>query len=214
MISFEISLRSFLLFCLFQISQYILDFTIGSNVSYNVGLSPSMQRLLETVSRRKIIMPSRYGLMKSLDSRFVKMKNILKEHLSKQKYLCATTDVWSSRAQSYLGVTIHFINSEFKRESYLIGFKQLNFKQTYDELGRKIHEIFADYGIKTQQLTNIVTDGGSNFCKMFKIYGKELTAFEYVNDDPIEDDVVVDMDEQTEPRTTQFMEDNGELFAA
>lgn len=97
---------------LFQVGPYILDFIIDGNLSYNVGLSPALQRLLEKVSHRKILMPTCHCFMKTLDNQFNAMKNALKECLSKQKYLRATADGWTSRAQSYLGVTIHFINSQ------------------------------------------------------------------------------------------------------
>lgn len=159
--------------------------------------------------------------MKTLDRQFMAMKNTLKECLSKQKYLCATADGWTSRAQSYLGVTIHFINNQsFKRESYLIGFKQMQQRQTYNELARAINEIFLDYGITIEQLRNIVTDGGSNFCKMFKIYGQVLNESTYVNDNDEPDENGTNHTSTdaaiTEPHTDSvFMRDaTGELFAA
>lgn len=159
-----------------QISSKLLNFIIDGNLSYNVSQQQSLQDLLETVSGRRIVMPSRHKFMKTLDTEYGKMKDALRAILSKQKHLCVTADAWSSRAQSYLGVTVHFINENFKRESYVLAFKQLYFKQTYKELAKAMNEIFDDYGIKTHQITNIVTDGGSNFCKMFKIYGKSIDA--------------------------------------
>lgn len=102
-------------------------------------------------------MPTRYGYIKTLDTQYNKMKNLLINRLSKQKYICMTADVWSSRCQSYLGVTAHFINMQtFKRESYVIGFKRLYFKQTNDELARAINQLFSDFEIRTGQVTNIV----------------------------------------------------------
>lgn len=141
------------------------------------------------------------------------MKKVLIGHLSKQKYLCATADVWSSRAISYLGVTIHFIEKEtYQRESYVIGFKHLKHKQTYDVLASVLHEIFIDYDIKIGQLCNIVTDGGSAFCKMFKIYGKALDVVTYEEElnEQCELDEINDADGNS---TTIFMEDaGGEMF--
>lgn len=185
-------------------------------ISYNVALSSSMNVLLESVAKRKIIMPTSYHLMKTLDSRFNGMKSILKKRLSEQKYLCITADVWTSRSQSYLGVTVHFLNREtFKRESYLIGFRRLNGKQTYDELARRINDIFVDYGIRSEQLTNIVTDGGSNFCKMFKVFGKRLKTSTYINDEEDDTNPTHTDTAESDHSDLQFMEDaTGELFAA
>lgn len=112
--------------------------------------------------------------MGTLDAQVQKVKTELKERLAQQKHLCITADGWTSRAQSYLGVTCHFINEHYERESYLLAFKQMKQRQTYDILAKAMDEIFKDYGIEICQITNIVTDGGSNFCKMFKKYGDSI----------------------------------------
>lgn len=154
----------------------MLNFIIDGNLSFNVVQLHSLKDLLETVGGRKIVIPTRHKLMTTLDSEYNKVKNALRKKLSEQKHLCLTADVWSSRAQSYLGVTVHFLNDKFERESYLLAFKQLFTKQTYKNLADAMDEILRDFGIKKSQVTNIVTDGGSNFCKMFKIYGQQIDA--------------------------------------
>lgn len=166
--------RTFIHFCSFglQIALVLVDFVVENNLAFNVTQSPSLQQLLERVSGRRIVIPSRKKVMSTLDDEYSKMKVELKELLSEQKYICLTADVWSSRAQSYLGVTVHFINqTTFLRESYVLAFKQIYFKQTYNELGKAIQEIMDDFGITKNQVTNIVTDGGSAFGKMFKMFG-------------------------------------------
>lgn len=129
---------------------------------------PSLRELLETTSGRKIKIPSRRKFMSTLNEEFKNVKSELKQILSKQKYLCVTADVWSSRAQSYLGVTVHFLNENFERESYVLAFKQMLQRQTYVELAKALNEIFADYGIKKGQITNIVTDGAVLSAKCLK----------------------------------------------
>lgn len=175
-----------------QIATKALNFVIDGNISFNVVQLKSFKELLETVSGRKIAIPSRHKFMKTLDSEYSKMKDALREILSHQEYLCVTADVWSSRAQ---GVTVHFLNAEFKRESYVLAFKQLHFKQTYKELAKEMDKIFDDYGIKISQITNIVTDGGSNFCKMFKMYGKSIDAVVTTYDEEVENDIEVQGEE-------------------
>lgn len=135
------------------------------------------------MSGRKIVMPSRHRIKSKLNSEFNQVKAVLIERLSKQNVVCITTDVWSSHAQSYLGATIHFINDSFERESYLIAFKRLYGRQTYDVLAKEINNIMENYGIKCSQVSNIVTDGGSNFCKMFKEFGQHLDASTVVTED-------------------------------
>lgn len=148
--------------------------------------------------------------MATLESRFNEMKSTLREILSKQKYLCVTADVWSSRAQSYLGITVHFLDEMFVRNSYLLAFKELEGRQTYSKLALAINEVFADYGIKKNQITNIVTDGGSAFCKMFKVFGTGIDPTIIEQNEVINDEISEEIDV-----IRPFMEDvNGELFAS
>lgn len=160
----------------FQIAKLTLDFIIDANLSFNIATTPSLCVLLETVAGRKLDVPTRYKIMTTLDSEYEKMKTCLKEWLEKQIYLCVTADAWTSHAQSYLGVTVHFIDEAFNRRSYLLAFKQMKYRQTYDILGKTVDAIFHDFGITHSQITNIVTDGGSAFCKMFKKYGDQIDA--------------------------------------
>lgn len=156
-------------------------------------------------------MPSKYKFTSQLESKFTTVKKTLREIICKERYVCITTDVWSSRAQSYLGVTIHLLNTSFQRESYLLAFKELKNRQTYKELAEALNEVFEDYGIKIAQITNIVTDGGGSFCKMFKEYGSLPDAtFENNEFDEESSDDNVDLDV-----IRPFMQDiNGELFAS
>lgn len=192
---------------------------IDGNLSYNTAQLPSFRVLLESASHSggmPINMPSRRKMIKTLDNEFHKMKVKLKEILRLQKYVCMTADAWSSRAQSYLGVTVHFLNTDYQRESYVLAFKQLYFKQTYRELAEALMAIFADYNIDKTQITNIVTDGGSNFAKMFKIYGQSIDA---VVTTTTREPIPSDLDEfgdndvpepATEPTTMSDV--NGEAF--
>lgn len=169
-------------------------------------------------------MPSVYKLMMSLETEFNKMKSKLKEILSEQKYLCVTTDVWTSHAQSYLGATVHFLSENFERQSYVLAFRELKEKQTYNVLANALQAIFDDFGIDIKRIRHNVTDGGSNFCKMFKEYGKPIEASttsgsstgyddEMDMDDSFTNDCEDDSnDEETDDGPT-FMEDtNGDEF--
>lgn len=189
-------------------------------MAYHVAQLPSFNELLDTVSGRKILVPSYYRLSNELDSQCAKMKSTLKELLSKQKYLCCTADVWTSRAQSYLGVTVHFLNNAYKRESYVLAFKEMKYQQTYKELGQTLHDIFADYGFKITKITNIVTDGCSSFCKMFKVFGVPLDSTSVANSSHVDDVENGSAENQNEHANSveivvPFMEDaNGELLSS
>ncbi|XP_055314626.1 uncharacterized protein LOC129575176 [Sitodiplosis mosellana] len=173
-----------------KISSKLLDLVVDGNLSFNVAQLPSLQALLETVSGRKIMLPSRRKFMSTLNEKFQSMKTGLKELLAQQLYLCITCDVWSSRGQSYLGVTVHFLDESLEsnnhRQSHVLAFKRLFGRQTYIQLAQKLDEIFEDYNIDIEKVTNIVTDGGSAFCKMFRKFGTDPDA--EISEDYDEDD--------------------------
>lgn len=168
---------------------------MDGNLSFNTAQLPSLKVLLETVSGRKVSMPTRHKFMSTLDAEVQKVKAELRKRISQQKYVCITADAWSSRAQSYLGVTCHFINERFERESYLLAFQQMKQRQTYDILAKTMHDIFNDYQIEISQITNIVTDGGSNFCKMFKMFGDSIDVVTMNTDG---EEIELDEDENNE----------------
>lgn len=111
--------------------------------------------------------------METLDEKFNRMKFALKSLLSKQKHLCTTCDVWTCRGQSYLGITVHFIDENYKRQSFVLAFKQLYLRQTYKYLAKNIDAVLKDFELTIDQLTRMVTDGGSALCKMFSRFGEK-----------------------------------------
>lgn len=140
-------------------------------------------------------------------------KNLILE-LTKQKYVCITTDIWSARGRSFIGVTVHFLSSEFARESFVLAFREVKVRQTYDVLAKLLFDIFNEFGLTIKKITNVVTDGGSAFCKAFRVYGKKHEESILVNNDEDEHDDqndALELDQQSR-NSLIFMRDNGEFF--
>ena len=157
--------------------------------------------------------------MSTLNERFEAMKCSLKQRLAEQSYLSITCDVWSSRGQSYLGVTVHYLDKSIEnnehRQSHVLAFKQLNGRQTYIQLAQKLDEIFEDYNIDIEKITNIVTDGGSAFCKMFRKFGTEPHAEiheNYVDDDDEDLNDAIDQIEPDDNGTTSEAQNPNEML--
>lgn len=110
-----------------------------------------------------------------LNSRFNEMKNKLKMLIKEALYVCLTADVWSHMRKSYLGVSIHFIANDnaWTRKSYILAFRLLSKRHTFDYLAETLVDIFKEYDLPIEKITHIVTDGGSNFCKAFREFGKK-----------------------------------------
>lgn len=183
----------------------MLNFVVDSNLAFDTIQKASFKEMLNAVAGKKVSIPSTTVFMNFLKTQYDEMKKKLSEKLNKHKYVCITTDVWSSRAQAYLGMTVHFINDDLVRESYVLSFRQLHKKQTNDVLMAEIVKVLADYDIKVEKVTHIVTDGGSAFCKAFKVYGR--------GSDHLVEEVANEPDAEGEEDVAQFMQyDDGESF--
>lgn len=96
-----------------------------------------------------------------------KIKNLI--HV--QKYVCTTTDIWSGRRRSFIGVTCHWLTDDFKRQSVALSCQR--FKGTHDNksIAAILQTIHTKFGITEEKVIATITDNGSNFVKAFKVYG-------------------------------------------
>lgn len=152
----------------------MLNFVVDGNLPFSTIQSSSFSQMLNAVAGKTVDISSTRVFMNFMKQRYDEMKTKLIDLSEAQKYLCVTTDVWSNRAQSYLGMTVHFITEQFTRESFVLAFRQLKRKQTFDILATEIANVLIEYGILVEKVTHIVTDGGSAFCKAFKVFGKSV----------------------------------------
>ncbi|XP_057377029.1 uncharacterized protein LOC130698386 [Daphnia carinata] len=122
---------------------------------------------------------SRGYYRKVISISFEKKKMKLKEKLNQAKWLCTTADCWSSRRKSFLGMTIHWISEDFKRESYCLAIRRVQGKCDYDLLARLIESIHEEYDI-TSKVVATVTDNGSNFVKAFRLFSVKVPSINTV----------------------------------
>lgn len=155
--------------------------------------------------------------MQTLEQQFSRMKSNLKSLLSKQEYVCTTCDVWSSQARSFLGVTFHFIDSNYERQSFVLAFRELKQKQSYDYLAKVLNGIFKEFGLTVSKITHVITDGGSAFCKCFRVYAR-VDGEEYIEEAPAsvenEDEEELDLRPTNSASSLPFMQENGEFYAS
>lgn len=116
-------------------------------------------------------------------------------------------------------MTVHFLTSDFERKSFLLAFRPLKERQTFDVLATEIQKVLNEFEIPKCKVTHIVTDGGSAFCKAFKKFGKQHDPL--TDDIPQEEDDVTDDEENSQQTneissiTLPFMQsEDGELFVS
>lgn len=53
----------------------------------------------------------------------------------------------------------------------MLAFRRLRQRHTFDYLAACLNEIFDEFELPNKKITHAATDGGSNFCKAFRVYG-------------------------------------------
>lgn len=74
------------------------------------------------VPHLEIKFPTEKSLAIDLNEKAANMLINLKKILAQKEFVCTTADVWTSRAVSYLGMTVHFIDGELRNQTYVLCF--------------------------------------------------------------------------------------------
>ena len=93
-------------------------------------------------------------------------------------YVCTTTDIWSGRRRSFIGVTAHWIAQDLRRKSAALSCKRFKGTHSYDHIFDLLTEINNDFGLDSSKIVATITDNGSNFVKAFQIFGVQLGNIE------------------------------------
>lgn len=118
------------------------------------------------------ILPGKNVLSIEINKSYKEKKSRLKALLEKQNYVCLTSDIWSCRNKSYLGMTTHFISSEtLERKSYSLACKRIRYNHTYENIALIMHHILKEFSLDVAKVTHIVTDNATNFgIQMLRCY--------------------------------------------
>ncbi|XP_061089045.1 uncharacterized protein LOC133122842 isoform X1 [Conger conger] len=115
---------------------------------------------------------SRPTLCSMIDIAAKEMKKRVTEAMRGVDHVATTTDCWSIRRQSFIGVTAHWIDPEsLNRCSAALASKQLRGSNTFDELASALNDIHSEFEIQGK-IVGTTTDNGSNFFKEFQVLGE------------------------------------------
>uniref|UniRef100_A0A3Q2ECX1 HAT C-terminal dimerisation domain-containing protein n=1 Tax=Cyprinodon variegatus TaxID=28743 RepID=A0A3Q2ECX1_CYPVA len=107
---------------------------------------------------------------------YTAMEKVLKKTNDEQQYVSTTADIWTAKNRSFLGVTVHWIDSEtLQRKKAAIACHRFRGRHSYDAIASELEDIFSQYGLTTEKVTACVTDNGSNFVKAFKEFQRVKT---------------------------------------
>lgn len=133
-----------------------------------------------------ITIPGRRKIGQEIDRKFSIWKNELSQTIKCTEFLCQTADIWSTKTKSFIGVTVHWLDANLKRQSQLLACRRFAGRHTFDRIASILFDINKEFGLRTSQIVATVTDNASNFVKAFKEFSVELILPSLSDDD--EDD--------------------------
>lgn len=106
--------------------------------------------------------PSRRTLMRRLDAVFKSTLQKLSSKLTAATTLAITTDTWTSAAtQSYVAVTVHFIDASFQLHSNCLTVRQAPLEHSGVNMARVIQDVCTEYNVMNK-LVACASDNASN----------------------------------------------------
>lgn len=166
--------------------EYILDYIIDSVLPIHHVDTPPFEQFVRSLTGGHIAPRCRQTVTAQLEERFQQRKADLRNHLQKVGTVCTTADCWTSRRRSFLGVTVHWIESDsLERRGACLAVRQITGSHTYDVIARELELINEEFCL-TQKICFTVTDSGSNFIKAFKHFSLQ-EAQDFAADDADDD---------------------------
>lgn len=127
--------------------------------------------------------PSRKTIDVMIDTKYQYIKNIFKMEFTSVPYICLTTDIWTETHQtrSFLGVTAHFVSQPENKmllDSVTLGVYELSETHTADNIAEKLLLTCSDWGLKSEMISAVITDGASNMTSAVeKAFDKKKHSF-------------------------------------
>ncbi|XP_017470532.1 PREDICTED: zinc finger BED domain-containing protein 4-like [Rhagoletis zephyria] len=149
-----------------KITEAIVKFIIMDNKPFSaVEGNGFLQLMKEVVPLYKV--PSRKTIKLRVDEKYEALSCIFKEHIRKCESFCLTYDVWTEtmKNQSFLGVTIHFLDN-LRLLSGTLGVLELHESHTAAYLGEHLSRLFIEWKVSTDKVSACVTDNDSTMMKL------------------------------------------------
>uniref|UniRef100_A0A1A8ACL7 Uncharacterized protein n=1 Tax=Nothobranchius furzeri TaxID=105023 RepID=A0A1A8ACL7_NOTFU len=115
--------------------------------------------------------PSRTHFGKLLEKKYQDNMNQVKDTLSAlDSQIAITADIWTSVAnEAYLGITCHYIGTEWQMESICLSTMPLEDRHTAQNIAMWLQETLEKFEINPEKVSAIVHDNGANIVAAAKL---------------------------------------------
>jgi len=116
----------------------------------------------------KYKVPSRHNVSTASSNKFQIKRAILQSKLMEVKYVSLTLDMWSDRRmRSFMGITVHFMDSAMKLQSFLLDFAHFSGRHTGDKLAEHCAKVIEEFNLR-YKVVFVITDNAANMLNAFK----------------------------------------------
>ena len=115
-------------------------------------------------------LPTRNTIKNFIIKSFNERKNLVKNYIKNiPGKVSITTDIWSSlKNESFLGITVHFIDENWMLRHFTLDIFKFEGSHTGQLIADKIYEILVEFGLESKTIS-MTTDNASNMVSCAKI---------------------------------------------
>ena len=141
----------------------VRDFITWDGVPPNVVEGPGFKNMLSEFESRYQL-PHQTTFTRSLiPEQYEQLHRVVKEDLKQAQFYCLTTDMWVDiyRRLYYVGLTVHFIDANWKQCSFVLVAKQFSERHTAMNIAAELRRLSTEWGIPLDK-SAWVPDNGAN----------------------------------------------------
>ena len=145
-----------------------------SSLPVNIVSNPAFKEFVAELNPSARV-PAKDKMRKEVNEIWKEVKENIDKALKVARRVSITTDIWSTKGcnSSYLGVTVHFYNSETKcRGANKIACREFPVRHNAVNIAELILKICKEYSIDCK-LTHMVIDNGSNMVKAVREFNNQ-----------------------------------------
>ena len=142
--------------------QAVIDWIILDMQPFKVVEGKAFQNMISSFDPN-FQLPTRNSIKKFIVKSFEKRKKLIIEYIKKiSGKVSLTTDLWSSlNNESFLGITIHFIDESWVLRHFTLDILQFKGAHTGQSIADKIYEVLVEFGLENKTVS-MTTDNASN----------------------------------------------------
>ena len=141
-----------------SLNQYVLDYIVDSVLPIHHVETPAFEQFVRKLTCGRLAPNCRQTVTAQLEEKFHQRKAELRTHLQAVGTVCTIADCWSSRRRSFMGVTVHWIETDsLNRKGACLAVRQMSGSHTYDVIAKELELIHEEFGL-TEKICFTVTD--------------------------------------------------------